>query len=127
MRKFALIALSGALILSACGKREEEAPAPTNNLVEPPVDNVIVEEPEAPAPEPQNVAEPAPVAPPPSISEEQQILDDAEASGMTSRCRARSFPSSCWGKICRRSVGAGSAAAWPGSCCCRPAGGKWGR
>ena len=85
MRKFALIALSGALALAACGKKEEDAPAPVNNLVEPPVENVIVEEPEAPAPEPQNVAEPAPVAPPPSISEEQQILDDAEASGMTSR------------------------------------------
>ena len=88
MRHFArpltFAALSGALLLAACGQKEEEAPA-TNNLVEPPVENVIVEEPEAPAPEPQNVAEPAPVAPPPSISEEQQILDDAEASGMTSR------------------------------------------
>ncbi len=86
MRKFAFLALAGALALSACGRQEEEAPA-TNNLVEPPVENIIVEEPEAPEPEPANVTAPAPVAPPPSVSEEQQILDDAAATGMTSRIR----------------------------------------
>ncbi|ETI59028.1 hypothetical protein C100_21935 [Sphingobium sp. C100] len=85
MRQYALIALAGALVLSACGKKEEDAPAATNNLVEPPVENIIVEEPEAPMPEPQNAVEPTPVAPPPSVSEQQQILDDAEASGMTVR------------------------------------------
>lgn len=83
MRKFALIALAGALTLAACGKKEEEAPV-TNNLVEPPVENVIVEEPEAPAPEPSNNAAPAP-APAPTISEQQQIEDDAAATGMTAR------------------------------------------
>lgn len=83
MRKYALIALAGALALAACGKKEEEAPA-TNNLVEPPVENVIVEEPEAPAPEPSNNATPAP-APAPTISEQQQIEDDAAATGMTAR------------------------------------------
>ena len=36
-------------------------------------------------PEPKNEVEAAPVAPPTSISQEQQILDDAEATGMTSR------------------------------------------
>ncbi|HUD92061.1 hypothetical protein [Sphingobium sp.] len=85
MRKFALIALAGALALSACGKKEDEAPAATNNLVEPPVENVIVEEPEAPLPEPQNNAVATPAAPPPTVSEQQQIQDDAEATGMTSR------------------------------------------
>ncbi|WP_062731659.1 hypothetical protein [Sphingobium abikonense] len=85
MRKIALIALSGALALAACGKKEEDAPAPVNNLVEPPVENVIVAEPDAPMPEPQNQVEAPPVAPPPAISQEQQILDDAEATGMTSR------------------------------------------
>ncbi|HAF43081.1 MAG TPA: hypothetical protein DCG90_15180 [Sphingobium sp.] len=84
MRKYALIALAGALTLAACGRQEEEAPA-TNNLVEPPVENVIIEEPEAPLPEPQNNAVATPAAPPPTVSEEQQILDDAEATGMTSR------------------------------------------
>ena len=83
MRKFALIALAGALALAACGKKEEETPV-TNNLVEPPVENVIVEEPEAPAPEPSNNAAPAP-APAPTISEQQQIEDDAAATGMTAR------------------------------------------
>lgn len=84
MRKLALIALAGALVLSACGKKEEEAPA-TNNMVEPPVENVVVDEPDAPMPEPQNNAIATPPAPPPKISEEQQIQDDAEATGMTSR------------------------------------------
>ncbi|WP_420142958.1 hypothetical protein [Sphingobium sp.] len=85
MRKFALIALTAALALSACGKKEDEAPAATNNLVEPPVENVIIEEPEAPLPEVQNNAAATPAAPPPSISEHQQMMDDAEATGMTSR------------------------------------------
>lgn len=83
MRKIALAALVGALALSACGKKEDETPA-TNNLVEPPVENVIIEEPEAPLPPANNAAAPEP-APPPSISEQQQIQDDAEATGMTAR------------------------------------------
>lgn len=85
MRKLAFIALAGALALAACGKKEEEAPV-TNNLVEPPVENVIVNEPEAaPLPEPtNNSAEAKPVAPP-TISEQQQIEDDAAATGMTAR------------------------------------------
>ncbi|MBZ9649519.1 hypothetical protein K9B33_18440 [Sphingobium sp. 3R8] len=85
MRTLAFAALAGALLLSACGKKEEEAPTVTNNLVEPPVENVIVDEPEAPLPEPQNNAVATPAAPPPSVSEQQQIQDDAEATGMTSR------------------------------------------
>lgn len=88
MRFVALLALTGALALAACGKKEEDAPAATNNLVEPPVENVIVDEPEAPLPEPQNNAVATPAAPPPSVSEQQQILDDAEATGMTSRLPA---------------------------------------
>ncbi|MDO7834498.1 hypothetical protein Q4610_05510 [Sphingobium sp. HBC34] len=85
MRKIALVALAGALALAACGKKEEDAPAATNNLVEPPVENVIVDEPDAPLPEVQNNAVATPPAPPPSISEQQQIQDDAEATGMTAR------------------------------------------
>lgn len=82
MRKIIFIALTGALALSACSKKEE-APV-TNNLVEPPVENVIIEEPEAPAPAPDNGASLEP-APPPAISEQQQIQDDADATGMTAR------------------------------------------
>ncbi|WP_088184281.1 hypothetical protein [Sphingobium sp. Z007] len=85
MRKFALAALAGALLLSACGKKEEDTPSVTNELVEPPVENVDVPEPEAPLPELQNNAAATPAAPPPSVSEQQQIQDDAEATGMTSR------------------------------------------
>jgi hypothetical protein len=84
MRKIALAALAGAFALSACGKQEEEAPA-TNNMVEPPVENVIIEEPEAPLPPPSNNSAAPEPAPPPTISELQQIQDDAEATGMTAR------------------------------------------
>ena len=83
MRTLAIVALAGALALSACGKQEEEAPV-VNNLVEPPVENVIIDEPEAPLPLGNNAAAPEP-APPPTISEQQQIQDDAEATGMTAR------------------------------------------
>lgn len=86
MRTFALLALAGALALSACGKKEEDAPM-VNNLVEPPVENVIIEEPDAALPAPENNAAAAPAAPP-SISEQQQIQDDAEATGMTARLPA---------------------------------------
>lgn len=85
MRKIAFIALTGALALAACGKKEEEDRSVPNNMVEPPIENVVVEEPEAPLPEPQNNAVATPPAPPPAVSEQQQILDDAEATGMTSR------------------------------------------
>lgn len=84
MRKIAILTLAGALALSACGKKEPEAP-PANNMVEPPVENVVVDEPDAPLPEPQNNAAATPAAPAPKVSEEQQILDDAEATGMTAR------------------------------------------
>ncbi len=88
MRKIALIALCGALALSACGKKtEEEAPA-TNNLVEPPVENVIIDEPDAPPAPAENVTNETKPAPPPEVSEEQQMLDDAAAAGMTSRLPA---------------------------------------
>lgn len=84
-RTIALLTLAGALALSACGKKDEDTGPTTNNMVEPPVENVVIDEPDAALPEPtNNVATPSP-APPPSVSEQQQILDDAEATGMTSR------------------------------------------
>ncbi|MFK4793122.1 hypothetical protein [Sphingobium sp. ZW T5_29] len=83
MRIIALTALAGALILSACGEKEE-APV-VNNMVEPPVENVIIEEPEAPLPPPSNNMTAPEPAPPPTISELQQIQDDAAATGMTAR------------------------------------------
>ena len=84
MRKIAFIALAGALVLAACGKKEEEAPM-TNNLVEPPMENVIVEEPDAPVAAPSGNGAALEPAPAPAISEQQQIQDDADATGMTAR------------------------------------------
>ena len=84
MRKIALAVLAGALAHSAWGKKEQHTPA-TNNMVEPPVENVIIEEPEAPLPPANNAAQAPEPAPPPSITEKQQIQDDAEATGMTAR------------------------------------------
>ena len=75
MRKIAFAALIGALALSACGKQEEEAP----------VENVIIEEPDTALPMPSNNAVAPTPAAPPSVSEQQQILDDADATGMTAR------------------------------------------
>jgi hypothetical protein len=86
MRKLLFVALSGALALSACGKKEETPEVEAaNNLVAPPDENVIDANMAAPPPaEESNAATPAP---PPQISEDQQILDDAAASGMTARLR----------------------------------------
>lgn len=84
-RTFTLLALAGALALSACGKKQEDHEAPiANELVEPPIDNVIVEEPDVTPPPSDNVVVPPP-APAPTVSEQQQILDDAAATGMTAR------------------------------------------
>ncbi|MDI1295249.1 MAG: hypothetical protein PSY12_05105 [bacterium] len=85
-RSLALFALAGALALSACGKKPDEEGPATNNLVEPPVENIIIDEPDA-VPPPGNNVVATPAAPPPSVSEQQQIQDDADATGMTSRLR----------------------------------------
>lgn len=78
----AAIALIGVAALSACNRKAEgEAPV-ANNLVEPPVMD-----------EPENAAPPAPAPvenkvapiPAPDVSDEQQMLDDAAAVGMTAR------------------------------------------
>jgi hypothetical protein len=89
-----LLALAGLALLAACHKSQEGEMPALNNEAE---DNAIVvlnetensvpEAPERPrelanAAEPRNVAKPAP---PPPVSEEQQTLDDADATGLTSR------------------------------------------
>jgi hypothetical protein len=86
MRKFyPLGVFVGLLALSACGKKPEEAPVENNEVIEEPA-NVI-----APAPPPEAPVETNSAAPvtnrvaPPEITEEQQMQDDAEATGMTSR------------------------------------------
>lgn len=86
MRRFTLIALAslGALALSACGKKAEETPEVVNNLVEPPDDIEVVNE-TLPPGLVLNTPEPAA---PPVIGEDQQTLDDADATGMTARLPA---------------------------------------
>jgi hypothetical protein len=83
---YPLAVLAGLLALSACGKKPHEEPVDTNEVVNEP-ENVPAEEMNEPAPVPEaNVAKPMEnrIAPP-EISEEQQMQDDAEATGMTSR------------------------------------------
>ncbi len=78
-----MLALAGTLVLAGCnGGRDDENARDDNvmdELDERPVDTVpfnrVEEEPSAPENKVQA----------PQISEEQQIQDDAEASGMTSR------------------------------------------
>lgn len=82
MRNAALLTLAAALALSACGREEREEEAPVvNNSAEVPVETIS--EPEAPAPvNASNVAAPAP---PPEFSDEEQMRDDADATGLTAR------------------------------------------
>lgn len=75
----ALIAL---LLLTACG--DDPAPAET------PVEDTPIETPAPTAPEPTPVAPPAPVAnvaeaAPEEVDVDQQVQDDADATGMTAR------------------------------------------
>ncbi|WOK36540.1 hypothetical protein [Sphingomonas sp. C3-2] len=85
MRKIAFAAIAGTLVLSACNSKPEEAPVENETLnitVDEPVVNEVVNivEPEKPV-----VNETPPAAPPPEVSEEEQMLDDADATGLTSR------------------------------------------
>lgn len=89
MRHIALFALAGALALSACGKKAEEEAPMTNNLVEPPADLEPINEAVPPPPPAENIAV---AAPPPEVSDDQQMLDDADATGLTARLPAGDMP-----------------------------------
>lgn len=79
-----------ALALTACGKKEEPLPDVQENVVtEVPVDDALpanagdsVLDPPAPA---SNVANTVAAAPPPAFSDTEQMRDDADATGLTSR------------------------------------------
>lgn len=89
MRKtVSLLALTGLFALSACDwgkKRDEEQPF--NNAANEVVDNAVENVPEAPPPvnEVANTSNVVMPPPPPQVSEDQQTLDDADATGLTSR------------------------------------------
>lgn len=83
MKKLMIVAIA-ALALSACSKgAPENALDEGSNIVEEnfavPVENVV-------APEPANASNVVmPAAPPPTFSQDEQMRDDADATGMTSR------------------------------------------
>ena len=89
MRKTtALLAMAGLMTLAACHGKDEGPPPADNDIIE--LDNNETQPPEAPPViEPEaptnNVAEPKAPPPPPKVSEDQQMLDDADATGLTSR------------------------------------------
>lgn len=90
MRKtISLLALAGLFALSACdwGKKKEDEVLPIDNGVDEIVDNAAQDVPDAaPLPEaPLNVTNTAMPPPPPPVAEDQQTLDDADATGLTSR------------------------------------------
>lgn len=83
-----------ALALTACGKKEEPLPEVAENIVtEVPVDEVLPANAGDAAldpPAPTNVATPA--APPPAFTDTEQMRDDADATGLTSRIQRDEAP-----------------------------------
>lgn len=79
--------LAATLALTACGKKEAPLPeTPENIVTEVPVDTVLPANAGDAAldpPAPTNVVTPA--APPPTFSDTEQMRDDADATGLTSR------------------------------------------
>lgn len=85
MRMTLPLAIAGTLLLAACNGGRDDDDVPVENVM-----NDVVEMPEetgplAPPENLSNVVVPENKVDAPTISEEQQIQDDAEASGMTSR------------------------------------------
>ena len=83
MRLIACMTLAGALALAGCGRREPEEAPETNSVVEEPAN---IATPPPPSPPAENAAEnkTAP-APPPKFSDDEQMRDDADATGLTAR------------------------------------------
>ena len=84
MRKIAILTLTAAFALAGCNRGPEEK-LPEDNVVE--VENVTENANAAVAPPAVNAtnATTAKVAPAPGFTDEQQINDDADATGMTAR------------------------------------------
>lgn len=88
LRSAAVGGLLSLAVLAGCSKSEPEQPpmvenATVEDVTPGPTDSPEAVEPPAPAPAPANVA----VAPPPAekIAPDAQMIDDADATGMTAR------------------------------------------
>ena len=95
MKRISLAAagLLALTVLAGCSRSEPDEAPPVENVSEAPQplpEDTRVSEPEpAPAPAPAPVAISDAVAPPPAadIAPDEQMLDDADATGMTARAR----------------------------------------
>lgn len=82
LRFAACLTLAAVLALSACNRHRPEEQPETNNVVAEP-ENITNSAPPAPI---ENVVEnKAEPAPPPKVTEDQQVQDDADATGLTAR------------------------------------------
>lgn len=88
-RRLALLLPLAALIaVGACRDREPEQPDTANEgaITEPVIPDDVAPAPQPePAPEPDTAPAAPKEAPPPEIPDDQQVLDDAAAVGMTAR------------------------------------------
>lgn len=82
--KMSILMLGGALLLAGCKQQHQEPPV-QNQPIEEEAPKPVIE----PVPQPEPVAKPKPVVakpkPLPPTPEDQQVLDDADATGMTAR------------------------------------------
>lgn len=92
MRKIAILTLTATFALAGCDRGPQEK-LPEDNVVE--VENVTENANVAVAPPAVNAtnATTAKAAPAPGFTDEQQINDDADATGMTARLPDETLPS----------------------------------
>jgi PBP1b-binding outer membrane lipoprotein LpoB len=84
MKTWAIAAILGGTLLLAGCKQHQEPPA-ENNAVEAPKPVVAPKPQPAPPPAKPKTAAAPKAKPLPATPEEQQVLDDADATGMTAR------------------------------------------
>ncbi|UUL82860.1 hypothetical protein OKW76_15225 [Sphingomonas sp. S1-29] len=82
MKKTALL---GLMALAACSAEPETGPPPSEAVTDEAPAYVEPEPLPEPAPLPEPSPEPTPTEEPEPIAPDEQMLDDAEATGMTSR------------------------------------------
>ncbi len=85
MRISLMLAVAGVLILAGCEGARDDGNARDENVTEMPQERLNEAAPLNRSEGPKNVAAPENRMEEPEFSDEQQIQDDAEASGMTSR------------------------------------------